>query len=413
LTQLYSAGDEIATEKLASAVEIERKRKSFENTLSKKAAKAADRYKLDMENRRSQIGGKIKTLSEDIKRDIIKGIEENVSNKSLVRQILKEKRKIFDTELSKATDEEVKKQIKEKIREIYDKYKYKVERAVRTEALNSSARASLIKYKDLGIKEVSLLTSHDPKVCPKCRNLERSKRTWDVDKLLVLGQYPLSSITHPQCRCTFHPVTQELDYSNDIGKIKNVPKNETESVKRLSKEIEFISPIEFTDDITKHPRFMEHRIEYYRRKGNSLAKAKMLAENDREKLSGKVTHLTTGTGKNTKVLLDSKADKDERFAYLISKINGKRLWERKSSKKEIRPEINDMFKNKKFERTKMKGPKKLLFNRKARETAKQYFIEAYAHYIVHPEVLKEIDPEIYKFIKDSVFKGREFINFSI
>jgi len=379
----------------------------------KKAVRAADRYKLDMERRRSEIGGKIKVLTDDIKQQIIDGIRKNIENKSLVRQILKDKKKIFDVDLSNATEKEVRDQIRQNIKDLYKGQKYKIERAVRTESINTAARAQLLKFQEAGMEEVSLETSHDPRVCPKCRNLERSRKTWDIDKLLLLGSYPLTTLTHPQCRCVFHPIIPEITLGNDVGRIKNIPKNETDSVKRLSKEIEFVSPIKFVDDITQHPRFMEYRILYYERKGYPTGKAKLMAELDKNKLQGKVTNLTVGTGKKTEVLLDVKADRNERFVYLISRIQAKRIWERKISGKKIRDDMREFFKARKFDRMNLSGAKKLLFNREARNTPKSYFIEGYANYLIHPEVLKEIDSELFEYLKTNLFKGKEYTNYAL
>lgn len=409
--QLYSHGDSKAEEKTATIHEL-KNRFSVENTLFKKMAKSFDRHNLDMEHRRSNLGGKIKTLTEDIKNQVVDGLSNHMNASPLIKEIISKQRDRYDEELAKTSDKSLREEIKKKIRELYTKQKYKVERAVRTEAMNATSRAQLLRYKEMDVKEVGLETSHDLRVCAKCRMYEYTKKTWDIQTLLLLGAYPLTTLTHPQCRCTFVPVINDVEYDNNIGEIKNIPRNETSNIERLVKEIEFTTPIEFVDDITGTQDFLDSRTQYYVNKGENLARAKIQAENDVHKFKDKVSTLTVGTGKNMKVLLDSKANKSNRFTYLVSRIQAQRIWDRVDSKKTIQPKIRDLFKEKRFERMKSKTHKQLLFSRQARGSAKEYFSEGYAHFIVHPQVLKEIDPELFNYMKYNIFKGRDFLKYN-
>ena len=409
--QLYSHGDNKAEEKTATIHELNN-RFSIENTLFKKTAKSFDRHNIDMEHRRSNLGGQIKTLSDDIKKQVIDGLDKHMNASPLIKEIINKQRDRYDEELANTSDKTLRDEIKKKIKELYTKQRYKVERAVRTEAMNATSRAQLLRYEQMDIKEVGLETSHDLRVCAKCRMLEHTKKVWDIRKLLLLGAYPLTTLTHPQCRCTFVPVINDVEYDNNVGEIKNIPRNETSNVERLVKEIQFTTPIEFVNDITDTQEFLDTRTQYYVNNGENLARAKIQAENDKHKFKDKVSTLTVGSGKNLKVLLDSKANKTNRFTYLISRINAQRIWDRVESKKNIQPKIRDLFKEKRFERMYNKTHKKLLFSRQARGSAKEYFCEGYAHFIVHPQVLKEVDPEMFNYLKYDIFKGRDFLKFN-
>jgi hypothetical protein len=406
--QIYSFGDDTAEEKTNTIHEINKKY-SLENTLFRKTAKSTDRHKLDIEHRRSNLGGKIKTLSDDIKQQIIDGINNHVNASPLMKDIIRQQRDKYDDELAKTTDKKLRDEIKQKIKHLYTKQQYKVERAVRTEAMNAASRAQLLRYEQMNVKEVSLQTSHDIRVCAKCRLLEKSKKVWDVSKLLLLGAYPLTTLTHPQCRCTFSAVINEIEYDNNIGEIKNIPRNETKNVQRLAKEIQFTTPIEFVTDITEHPEFKKSRTRYYERKGESPAKASLLADNDKEKFRGKITTLTVGSGKDQKVLLDSQSDKNDRFTYLLSRIQARQVWGKADSKDKLIPDMKKMFKEKHFDRHNVTTHKKLFFSNQARSTTKEYFCEAYAHFVVHPQVLKEVDPEMFDYLKYNIFYGRDFL----
>jgi len=408
LPHLYSFGDDKAEEKTATIHSLKNKF-SIENTLFKKIARSTDRHKMDMEYRRSHVGGKIKTLADEMKNEILKGLDDHINASILMKNIMRKQRDQYDKELAQTSDNELRQHIKGKIKELYSKQQYKIERVVRTEAMNVVSRAQLLRYQDRNVKEVYLETSHDERVCAKCRNLERIKKMWDISKLLLLGAYPLSSITHPQCRCTFTPVINEIELGNDVETIQNIPRNETKEIERLAKEIKVTVPIQFVDNITETPEFIENRTKHYVKAGDPLFKAKLLAENDQAEMKGQVATLTVGQGKDKKILIDIRANKSNRFTYIISRIQAKYIWGRRSSKQTIIPEFNKLFKQKHFDRT-LDSHKLLFFSRNARKTVKEFFCEAYAHFVVHPQVLKEVDRDVFDYLKFHVFNGRDFLN---
>jgi len=296
---------------------------------------------MDMENQREDFGSKIKSVSDEVKKKILDGIHTNLGQHALIQQVIKEKRKVLDKDVEQATNAEIKKKIKEEIKRLYTKEKYKIERIVRTESVNSSARAQLLKYKKNLIKYVKLRTSQDAKVCAKCRTLENTHKTWEIDKLLLLGSYILSSITHPNCRCVFEPLIPDLAKGNDIGDIKNVPEAVAEQIKRLIKEIEVKTPITFVKDPVDTEDFVKHRISYHKRQGMNEDKAKLMADNDKDKFRGKINYIVTGRGKATNVLLSQDSDDIASHPHIVSKIQAQRLWEAKDDKaKEIRRVIN-------------------------------------------------------------------------
>ena len=411
LPYLYSAGDEQATDKLSNITQLKQKY-SVENTISKKAVRAHDKYKEDMDNRRNQMGYKIKSLMGEMKDKILGGIQKGINRQPLLENVIKEKRKLKDKELAKQTDAETRVEIKKEIKELYTKEKSKLNRVIRTESINSAARAQLLKFQEADITEVRIYTSHDETVCAKCRNLERSQRVFSVDKLISVGAYPLSTITHPQCRCVFMPIIPDIEEGNDVGRIRNIPRNETNTVRRLVKDIELDQPIEFVEEITDHPVFVPVRQQYYEKSGIPSARAKLLAENDQSKLRGKVNTLEYVDSSNVKrVLLDVKADRDERHAYKLARIKAKDIYDAPDNKK-IRNAIRALYKEK-SKVGKDQSYKKLFFNAPSVANDRTYFVEGYAHYVVHPEVLKEYDPELYEYIKLNIFKMKEFMRHAV
>lgn len=400
---LYNFGEDKALDKLATNEELDH-RKSIDYIMSKKAA-VGDEAKFDQDARKSEFGGKIKTVSDDMKQRLLNIVKDRVSGKDNLREIIREKRKIYDEELSKATDQELRHQIKQDIKALYTKERYKLNRIIRTESMNSAARAQLLRYRQQGVKEVTLQTSRDDNVCAKCDNLERSGKTWEVSKLINLGHYPLSTITHPQCRCVFHPIIQDITIDNNVGLIKNVPRNETDRVRKYVKETGFKDKVETVKNLADDPRFMEFRTNYYVKKGYPRDKAKVLAENDREKLRGKVTQITIGKGKDEKTLVDQKAQKANSYVYILAKVHAKKIWDSERMK-QLREDTKDYYEKRRSLRY---SGKKSFFNGIARLSEKSYFLEAFAHYLTHPEVLKEVDPEFYEYLKKEIFKGKEYI----
>jgi len=73
---------------------------------------------------------------------------------------------------------------------------------LRTEAARASSEGSLQGYREHGVKEVELLAN--PGACPECEALDGTRYTVDE----ASGVRPI----HPQCRCTWKPVVESMEY---------------------------------------------------------------------------------------------------------------------------------------------------------------------------------------------------------
>lgn len=77
----------------------------------------------------------------------------------------------------------------------------------RSEIMSAHAEASLNSFREAGIEGVSVLaefaTAEDDAVCPECEDLEGKEFNLDEAE----GMIPV----HPNCRCTFIPVVQDVE----------------------------------------------------------------------------------------------------------------------------------------------------------------------------------------------------------
>jgi len=100
-------------------------------------------------------------------------------------------------------------ELKNSLKKVYEDSLWKLQRASRVESTNNFVVATLLGFKDQGIKRAKWNAHKDHKTCPKCRGLNGVE--FDVDYLLSLGAYPLVATTHHQCRCWITPVIGDID----------------------------------------------------------------------------------------------------------------------------------------------------------------------------------------------------------
>lgn len=149
------------------------------------------------------------TVSGDVKQRILDSLTESgtysESVMDLANKIIKEEREKLEDDQSLSQ-----KQLQERIRELYETQRFNIQRIMRTEAINAYGLATLRGFKEQGIEKVKWnahlgQTALDPTVtCNVCRSMDGTE--FEVDYLLSLGSYPISTLTHPQCRCFLTPV---------------------------------------------------------------------------------------------------------------------------------------------------------------------------------------------------------------
>lgn len=149
------------------------------------------------------------TVSTDVKKKILDALTENGSYSEsvmdLANKIIKEEREKLEADPSLSHQD-----LQERLRELYETQRFNIQRIMRTEAINAYGIATLRGFQEQGIERVKWnahlgQTALDPGVtCNVCRSMDGME--FDVAYLLSLGQYPISTLTHPQCRCFLTPV---------------------------------------------------------------------------------------------------------------------------------------------------------------------------------------------------------------
>jgi hypothetical protein len=116
-----------------------------------------------------------------------------INPSTLANQIIREERK----RLTEQTEDRA--QLKAMVKDLYDNQLWKVQRITRTESANAYWLSQLIGWREQGIVEFTF-HSHD----------YSQGTTHSVEEWLAAGRYPLSSHTHPQCRCWGTPVISHV-----------------------------------------------------------------------------------------------------------------------------------------------------------------------------------------------------------
>lgn len=93
------------------------------------------------------------------------------------------------------------KQLKEQIKSLYDDQLWKIQRITRTESANAYWISQLTGYKEQGIEQIKFNShTYAQGTCATCLAFDGIE--FDIDRLIREGgQYPLSHLTHPNCRC--------------------------------------------------------------------------------------------------------------------------------------------------------------------------------------------------------------------
>jgi SPP1 gp7 family putative phage head morphogenesis protein len=204
---LYSEGKELAYEPTGfRQKKIDQLRKVSSRVAFKREAITIDTHedKLMLEQIKNTALQKVKTITnKSMLQSILQGLsEEGASNKNplqLADEIIRNEadRKRLQTDYA---DKDSRELLKSQLSNLYENQLWKVQRIMRTEAVNGFVVAQLQGYREQGIVKVMWNSHHDERTCPKCRALDG--KTFEIDDMLANGnRYPISMKSHPNCRC--------------------------------------------------------------------------------------------------------------------------------------------------------------------------------------------------------------------
>jgi len=144
--------------------------------------------------------GKVKSITDQqMKRDILEALSRPgaaaKNPTAMANEIIRQERR----KLEEAIDD--RKVLKEEIKSLYDNMLWRVQRITRTETANAYWLSTLTGYREQGFTKVKF-NSHtaEQRTCTICLALDGTEHS--IETLLSEGgRYPLSTLTHPQCRC--------------------------------------------------------------------------------------------------------------------------------------------------------------------------------------------------------------------
>jgi len=151
-------------------------------------------------------------LRDDILEELSKPGARAKSPTAIANEIIRMERARLEEQI------EDRKLLREQIRSLYDDQLWKIQRITRTEASNAYTLSVLKGYQEQGIQKVKWNSHTDEQgTCSICLTYDGTE--FDVDELLTEGgRYPLSTQSHPQCRCWFTPIISHvtLEYMEEL-----------------------------------------------------------------------------------------------------------------------------------------------------------------------------------------------------
>jgi SPP1 gp7 family putative phage head morphogenesis protein len=214
LTGLYSSGKEHAyslTDFKAKKIKRLKKLSSKQAFLKEAVTIDTVEDKLMLQHLKETALKNVKSIANKELRDkILEALtaagSENENPLELANKIIQEE--------SEKLKEKGKEQFKKMLEELYGKQQYQIQRIMRTESMNGFVLAQLQGYKEQGIVAVRWKAlQNDPKVCNLCKTLDGN--TFEIEYLLSEGgRYPLTFMSHPNCRCGFEPVIAFVSFDD-------------------------------------------------------------------------------------------------------------------------------------------------------------------------------------------------------
>jgi hypothetical protein len=318
-------------------------------------------------------------------------------------------------------------QLREAIRQIWTRTRADLQRVIRSESINAYSRVQLQEWADQGIRRVRRRSIDDDRTCATCRELSRPGRNeYDIQDLLALD-YPVTQdpatgdwLTHPNCRCWFEPLIEdaweelegmEADLFGDITRggasAEDVPidaQNVVEKTLREHKDVDF--NVKFVPRIVDLPEWQDYRLEELTAEvGADRARVQLLDEINFNTVS-EWTDPTTGDH-----YVAAQAQDLDHISASVARAAAERraqevdlAWVRHRWKEKK----NEANKTLEREGVRIFGGEPF-YNQASAASPENYFIETYAGYVTNPYVLKTVDPEMYDWLNQNVFGGREFL----
>jgi hypothetical protein len=309
--------------------------------------------------------------------------------------------------------------------QLWREKRYILERIVRTETINTYAKVQLQEWYDQGVREVERFEVNDLRSCDLCRTLALpGSNVFLIEDLLndtVTKGYPVTFMSHPNCRGGYRPrinldvftefenKVKEFQNSQDIeagdSKAENVPIEYQEQVEKALSDFGPEYGIKFVPEITEDPEWQEDRLAELSVHYNESEAISRL-ELEKQEKRGNLVQYTTRSGR---VLISGDAGDINRVVIPVLRDKAQQVWalteegKREWVEKRYEEKMKDMSKSLMHEGVEIFGDSPFV-SPLAKESAEQYFVEAYTTYVADPSKLIYMDHEMYDFLKDNFMK---------
>lgn len=379
---------------------------------------------------------RVKTVGDDVVEELRKKwLATGTSNDVVKTFLLEQEQQARDQGLTRA-------QMKQKMMDIWHDQRYLVERIVRTETINAYAKSQLQEWFDQGFKQVERIEVNDLKTCDKCRALAQpsnniyfiedilqGKLTGGKNDEISSAVYPVSYNSHPNCRGSYRLISsfqsfedfskmlenletngpQEFHNPQDIRSedgrsiVQNVPMEYQKQVQQAVNDFGPSYGIRFVPEITDDPDWKSDQLEDLLRL-YSLSDAEehlsiLQAEN-----RGKILQYKTKSGN---ILVSGDAGSVNYVVIPVLRQHSEEVWNSLPDyqKKWIQDRYDEKIKEMGYT---LKDQGIQIFGESpfvtplAKESAKDYFCEAFVNYSADPARLRYMDQPAYDWLRDNV-----------
>lgn len=375
----------------------------------------------------------VKTVGDEVIQQLTDKWTGTGGTTGIVKDLLEE----YET---KAREEAVTREdLKRSLYEIWQGKRYILERIVRTETLNTYARAQLQEWYEQGVRKVERHEIKDMKTCPLCRDTLAGK-IYDVEMLLNGGyvnngissaEYPISFDSHPNCRGSFTPIVnwsvfedfekmfldpdamKEFQNASDVvtpdSTAENVPIEYQEQVQQALEDFGPDYKIKFVPEITESVEWQKDRLEdlrQYYSEGEAQARLNLEKGENR----GKLVQYTSRDGK---VIVSGSAGNVNNIVVPILREHAHQAWG--AANEDQKAWVKERYDSKMAEMDftlEEQGVQIIgetpFVSPLAKESAEDYFVESYSAFVADPTRLIYFDSKMYDFLRGN-FIDREYI----
>ena len=433
LTALYERSADAAVEKIQRS-------KTGRRYLAARRAQMPDDRQQNLNDALDGAFQRINTVSAEVIETMRSKLREQQDGipADIVKALFEE----LDTAEAEGVSEE---ELAARLGDLWDKQRYIYQRIVRTETINMYNRASLQEWYAAGVRKVVRREMHDDRVCGYCRTVDGHE--YDIEKIMALD-YPLIQNPdtgeyegHPHCRGSFEPadlsfedfdefmippgaaVVDRTTVEQGLTRVTDIPEPLAPDVQRALEDNDLKTDVTIVGDVVDTPEW--HETQKQRLIEEALAAGQPVPSDLRldmevnelaERERGNQSAFQASDGSLLVSGFSFFADDPAWFVYRTkaAEVFASLLPDQLQT-------VTDLynFKRGQTEYTLEEDGIQIIGSPGAGEGAgfitpdasqdvQSYFTESYTLYQTDSYKLEFMDPQMYAFLRDEIFDGKEF-----